>query len=122
MHSERERQFHCDLTGREVRIIGLVAGGFSSKEIAQALGIAPSTVESHLESAKSKLRARSRPHLIAKAIACGAIDPEDDADPADALDQFDVAHPDDQVVERPAANGSPFGARTLRPPHDQKDS
>lgn len=80
MHGEKGQQFHCDLTCREVRIVGLVAGGFSSKEIAQVLGIAPSTVDTHLESAKSKLGARSRPNLIARAIASGAIDPDADVD------------------------------------------
>lgn len=91
MPSEKEHQFHCDLTSREARVVSLVADGLSSKEIAQALGIAPSTVESHLESAKSKLRARSRPNLIAKAIACGAIDPEADEHSDDAPAQIPIS-------------------------------
>lgn len=62
------------LTCREARILELVAAGASSKEVAQHLAISPSTVESHLESAKLKLRARNRPHLIAMAIATGVVE------------------------------------------------
>jgi DNA-binding CsgD family transcriptional regulator len=68
-------RFHSKLTSREIDVLSLVAEGLSSKEIAQRLEIAPSTVESHLESAKSKLGARSRPNLVARAIAYGLVHP-----------------------------------------------
>ena len=68
-------RFHSKLTPRELDVLGLVAEGLSSKEIAQNLKIAPSTVESHLESAKSKLGARSRPNLVARAIGYGLVAP-----------------------------------------------
>lgn len=64
---------HWHLTDREARILELVAGGSSSKEAAQILAISPSTVETHLESAKIKLGARNRPNLIARAIASGIV-------------------------------------------------
>jgi len=64
---------HWHLTNREARIVELVAGGSSSKEVAQLLSISPSTVETHLESAKLKLGARNRPNLIARAIASGIV-------------------------------------------------
>lgn len=73
MSRSDEPEVHYELTEREAVIVGHVASGLSSKEVALALGIAPSTVESHLESAKLKLRARSRPNLIALAIECGAV-------------------------------------------------
>jgi DNA-binding CsgD family transcriptional regulator len=78
--NEAGKRFHSQLTCREIRVLGLVADGLSSKGVGQKLGIAPSTVESHLESAKSKLGAKSRPNLIARAIACGLIDPLADMD------------------------------------------
>ena len=64
---------HWHLTNREARIVELVASGSSSKEVAQVLSISPSTVETHLESAKIKLGARNRPNLIARAIASGIV-------------------------------------------------
>jgi DNA-binding CsgD family transcriptional regulator len=64
---------HWHLTNREARIVELVANGSSSKEVAQVLAISPSTVETHLESAKLKLGARTRPNLIARAIASGIV-------------------------------------------------
>lgn len=75
VQNEAARRFHNRLTTREVSVLSLVAGGLSTKEVALHLEIAPSTVESHLESAKSKLGARSRPNLIARAIGCGLVDP-----------------------------------------------
>jgi DNA-binding CsgD family transcriptional regulator len=78
--NETGKRFHSELTGREIRVVDLVAGGLSSKGVGQKLGIAPSTVESHLESAKSKLGAKSRPNLIARALARGLISPLADMD------------------------------------------
>ena len=61
------------LTVREREIIRLVAGGMSAKQIALQVGIAPRTVERHIENCRYKLRARNRSHLIAKAIALGEL-------------------------------------------------
>jgi DNA-binding CsgD family transcriptional regulator len=61
------------LTSREREIIRLVAGGMSAKQIALEVGIAPRTVERHIENCRHKLRARNRTHLIAKAIALGEL-------------------------------------------------
>ena len=48
-------------------------GGLSSKQCAQQLGIAPRTVERHVENLRNKLNARNKPHLVAKALAAGHI-------------------------------------------------
>ena len=61
------------LTGRERQIIHLIASGLSAKQIALEVGIAPRTVERHIENCRYKLRARNRTHLIAKAIANGEL-------------------------------------------------
>jgi DNA-binding CsgD family transcriptional regulator len=51
------------LTGREVEIIRLIAGRRSNKAIAQALGISPRTVTTHLSNIFQKLEIGSRGEL-----------------------------------------------------------
>ena len=53
------------LTPREREVVTLVGSGLTSREIAQTLGIAASTVDTHAESAVRKLGARSRRHAAA---------------------------------------------------------
>jgi len=55
-------------TIREIQILELVALGASAKEVAQKCGIAPRTVECHLDTMRLKLRARNRTHMVAKAF------------------------------------------------------
>jgi DNA-binding CsgD family transcriptional regulator len=55
------------LSAREVEVLELVRLGFTSGEAAQALGVAPSTVDTQVESAMRKLGARTR--LQAAALA-----------------------------------------------------
>jgi DNA-binding CsgD family transcriptional regulator len=57
------------LTRREFQILKFVAQGYSAKEAAQEIGIAPRTVEGHIDTIKLKLRARNRAHMITNAIA-----------------------------------------------------
>lgn len=56
------------LTARERQILTLAAQGYSAKGIAQRCGIAPRTVECHLDTMRLKLRARNRTHMVAIAI------------------------------------------------------
>lgn len=56
------------LTPRELEVVGRVAMGERAHEIAEALGIAPSTVRSHVRSAMRKSHARSQAQLVA--IVC----------------------------------------------------
>lgn len=62
------------LTERERQVLRCVASGLSSKEAAQQLGIAPRTVDRHIENLRHKLRARNKTHMVAKAIASGQFD------------------------------------------------
>jgi DNA-binding CsgD family transcriptional regulator len=48
------------LTSQEHKVLLLVVEGLTSNEIARRLGIAPSTVNTHVRSAKHKLGARTR--------------------------------------------------------------
>jgi LuxR family transcriptional regulator, transcriptional regulator of spore coat protein len=57
------------LSDREREVLQCIARGLSSKQCAQELGIAPRTVERHVENLRNKLNARNKPHLVAKAIA-----------------------------------------------------
>jgi PAS domain S-box-containing protein len=56
------------LSAREREIVRLVALGDTSPEIAAQLGIAHDTVRTHVRNAMTKLAARSRAHLVAKAL------------------------------------------------------
>ncbi|WP_232492016.1 response regulator transcription factor [Novosphingobium kaempferiae] len=56
------------LTGRETEVLRLVADGFSAKEAAIKLKIAPCTVERHVENVRLKTRTRNRAHMIAQIL------------------------------------------------------
>jgi PAS domain S-box-containing protein len=61
------------LTPREKEIVHLVALGAAGPEIADELSIAHDTVRTHVRNAMSKVGARSRAHLVAKALAEGHV-------------------------------------------------
>src|SRR3954453_3527567 len=63
-----------DLTQREREVLGMVAPGATSQEIAADLHISHNTVRKHVDSAMRKLGARSRAHLVAKALAEGPLE------------------------------------------------
>ena len=59
------------LTGREREVVRLVALGSTGPEIADELRIAHDTVRTHARNAMTKVGARSRAHLVAKALGEG---------------------------------------------------
>jgi PAS domain S-box-containing protein len=59
------------LSEREREIVRLVAHGITGPEIADELSIAHDTVRTHVRNAMVKLGARSRAHLVAKALGDG---------------------------------------------------
>jgi DNA-binding NarL/FixJ family response regulator len=61
------------LTRREVEILRLMAGGYSNREIADALGTAEGTVKNHASSILSKLGVRDRTRAVLKALELGWI-------------------------------------------------
>jgi DNA-binding NarL/FixJ family response regulator len=61
------------LTRREVEILRLMAGGYSNREIAEALGSAEGTVKNHASSILSKLGVRDRTRAVLKALELGYI-------------------------------------------------
>lgn len=61
------------LSPRETEVVLLDAEGFTDKEIARMLNIAPRTVINHNESSKLKLDATNRANLVARAFAMGIL-------------------------------------------------
>jgi len=61
------------LTKREIEILRLMAGGYSNREIADALGMAEGTVKNHASSILSKLGVRDRTRAVLKALELGYI-------------------------------------------------
>jgi DNA-binding NarL/FixJ family response regulator len=61
------------LTRREVEILRLMAGGYSNREIADAIGTAEGTVKNHASSILSKLGVRDRTRAVLKGLERGYI-------------------------------------------------
>jgi DNA-binding NarL/FixJ family response regulator len=62
-----------ELTAREGEVIRLMAGGYSNKEIAQALGTAEGTIKNHVSSILSKFGVRDRTRAVLKALEAGLL-------------------------------------------------
>lgn len=61
------------LTHREIEVLEMIANGLSAKEAAQTIGIAPRTVERHVENVRLKMRARNRVHMVTCAVGQGML-------------------------------------------------
>jgi DNA-binding NarL/FixJ family response regulator len=61
------------LTKRELEILRLMAGGYSNREIAEAIGTVEGTVKNHASSILSKLGVRDRTRAVLKALELGYI-------------------------------------------------
>lgn len=61
------------LTSRETEVMRLVAGGYSNREIGEALGTAESTVKVHVSSILSKLGVRDRVQAVLRVLEAGLI-------------------------------------------------
>jgi len=59
------------LTTRELEVLRLMAGGYSNREISDALGIAEGTVKNHASNVLSKLGVRDRTRAVLKALESG---------------------------------------------------
>jgi DNA-binding CsgD family transcriptional regulator len=69
------------LSVRERQILGMIAGGDSGAQIAEALVLSPETVRTHIRNAMSKLGASSRAQAVALAFQRNEIGGQTDADP-----------------------------------------
>ena len=62
-----------DLSGRELDVLRLVAGGLANKEIGESLNISEFTVKNHVRSILEKLGAADRTQAATMAIQRGII-------------------------------------------------
>ncbi len=69
---ERER---VRLSPRERECLCWLARGLRNDRIAERMGLTKATVELHIAHARQKLRARTREHALAKAVALGLVEP-----------------------------------------------
>ncbi len=61
-------------SGREREVLALLARGSTDAQIAEALGLSPATVQTHVRNAKAKLGARTRAQAVALALVSGLIE------------------------------------------------
>jgi DNA-binding CsgD family transcriptional regulator len=69
IYKRQEPDFQPHISIRERQILDLVTDGASNGEIAHGLGIAQTTVQQHTTSLKQKLKAKTRAHIIERALA-----------------------------------------------------
>jgi DNA-binding NarL/FixJ family response regulator len=62
------------LTDRELDTLRLVAAGYSNREIASALHLAPGTVKNHVSNVLLKLGVRDRTRAVLRALDLGLLD------------------------------------------------
>ena len=61
------------LTKREVEVVRLMTGGYSNREIGDALGASEGTVKNHISSILSKMGVRDRIRAVLKGLESGCI-------------------------------------------------
>ncbi len=66
-------EIHGALTERETDVLRLVAGGYSNREIAEILHLAPGTVKNHVSNVLVKLGARDRTQAVLRAMRHGLL-------------------------------------------------
>lgn len=62
------------LSPREIDVVELLAAGCTDSEVAQSLGLSRHTVEAHITTARLRMRARNRPHLVARCYVESVLD------------------------------------------------
>jgi non-specific serine/threonine protein kinase len=70
----RELSMHVRLSEREREVLGLVASGYSNRDIAERLVVTPHTAKYHVTSLLNKLGANNRAEAVGRAAGLGLID------------------------------------------------
>ncbi len=68
LESAENGWIHEQLTERETEVLRMMAGGYSNKEIAQALFLAEGTVKNHISNILAKMGVRDRTRAVLKAL------------------------------------------------------
>ncbi|MFC8796700.1 HD domain-containing phosphohydrolase [Promicromonospora sp. NPDC057138] len=63
----------CDLTDREIQVVGLLARGLQTKQVARRLGISVKTADSHIQNAYGKIGVSSRAAATLFAVEHGLL-------------------------------------------------
>jgi DNA-binding NarL/FixJ family response regulator len=72
MQGQARRAGHVSaLSSREREVVRLIAGGFSNKEIGEALSLSEKTIKNHISRIFSKLEVTARTQLVVHAIQTG---------------------------------------------------
>jgi DNA-binding CsgD family transcriptional regulator len=61
------------LTMREKAVLEMIVKGLPAREIARRLGIAPRTVEGHVDQLRVKTGSRNRAHMAGIAVRAGLV-------------------------------------------------
>ena len=61
------------LSAREIQVLKMVTEGRTSKEVARALGVLPSTIDTYRSRLMAKLQVKDIPALVRLAIRAGLI-------------------------------------------------
>jgi DNA-binding CsgD family transcriptional regulator len=72
---ERSPRFECPsgLTEREVEVVGWLARGLQTKQVARQLGISPKTADRHIQNAYRKIGVSSRAAATVFAMENGLV-------------------------------------------------
>lgn len=62
------------LTDTELRVLQLVARGYTDKKVGEELGMAEKTVGTHMTAVRQKLHVHNRTHAVAIALCRGLIE------------------------------------------------
>lgn len=61
------------LTGRETEVLRMMSGGYSNKEIANAMSLSEGTIKNHVSNVLAKLGVRDRTRAVLKAVEVGIL-------------------------------------------------
>ena len=67
--------YNIQLTNREKEVLGLIATGCTVRNMAEILGVEPTTIDFHKRNLKSKLNVKKSTELIRKAYDLGIVNP-----------------------------------------------